>query len=173
MNPIGHIENMNPLEPGFWAKYGPGFVIAFIFACAIVALFWMLYSSQRERIRTLEKLLEDERNGRLRDKESFANERASFAIERKGWEVSAGEGEIEVSRIREACERDKREMAQQHAKDLRELRLEQQSREDAARRETAEMFERIVARIEAAMDKITAVLQKFYDRFVGPRSRQR
>ena len=45
--------------------------------------------------------------------------------------------------------------------------------EDTARREFAENMEMVATKAAEASDKVAAVLDKFYDRFVGPRGVRR
>jgi len=164
------IPDTNPLELGFWAKYGSGAVVAAIFALVIAYLFRLLYTNMKARVDLAEAALVKEKDERAKERESFvtdrANERASFEVERKTFELDA-------QKMRSEFDQRMREAAQQHARDLHEIRREYQAREDATARENAESYEKMARAHGDAMDKVYAVLQKFYDRGIGPRSRSR
>jgi len=170
MTPEMPTIDANPLELGFWSKYGLGAVVAAIFALVIIYLFRLLYNGMKDRVTVAEAALAKEKEERAKEREGWiterANERAGFEIERKTFE-------LEAQKMRSEFEQRMREAAQQHARDLHDLRREHQAREDKSAKDNSEAAEKMAQAITTAWDKVHTVLQKFYDRGIGPRSRTR
>jgi flagellar biosynthesis/type III secretory pathway M-ring protein FliF/YscJ len=144
------MEQLSTLE-----KYGPVGVIAVVFAAVIVVL-WAEYKKQRNRN---EKLVE-------------AQEK-----ERGKWDVDRAELSKEYERkIREGLEamqeelRAERKSNREHEDKVLE-RFEVMVK--ALRDSFEKMMEELSEEIAKGNDAHVAVLQKFYDRFVGPSARGR
>lgn len=104
-------------------------------------------------------------HGRGLDTEKTRLEEAkAHATERERWETREAE-------IRGECEAKLKAQAEKFAYDLRADRDGSRAHEDVLRREFAEIIERIAAQQAESARSITNVMEKFYDRFVGPRSR--
>jgi hypothetical protein len=161
------------VDTTFLDKHGLALTLAVVFALVIAYLFRLLVKSHKERVTELLGQLAKADRDRESAEKMRMGERETHSIAIARWDVERAEHDLEISRVREMCEQRMREAADRHARDLHELRKEFQAREDEARKENAEAAERMEEAHTKAMDKVTAVLQKFYDRFVGPRSRTR
>lgn len=85
-------------------------------------------------------------------------EREAWAVERERWAV-------ERERLR--GEYDKRYIV-----DLERIHKEARDHEAAVRREYAENMEIVASKAEESLNKVAAVLDKIYDRYIGPRRNQ-
>jgi len=88
------------------------------------------------------------------DAKTQADERDKWAIERETAHVEH--------------ERKLREVVENYAQALREERDGNRAHEDEVRREFAELMERVSTETGKASDALVTMLQKFYDRLVGP-----
>jgi hypothetical protein len=132
-------------------QYGAVGVIALVFAVAIVILWRHLLKR------------EDKLDG---ERELMTKERASW--EAREIQIRA-EGAAQLAKLREESAAQNTALMEKFAQDMRALFVEQQLREDAARREFAEIMEGVEQQAKESSDALIAILQKFYDRFVGPR----
>jgi hypothetical protein len=126
--------------PSALAQYGPVGVIAAIFAAVIVVLFKQLRSEARDRID---------------DHKKFAESQAKT--------------DTQIETLRTEYERKHREVVEGYAQTMREERKANRAHEDEVRKEFAELMETVSAEAAKSSDAVVAVLNKFYDRFVGPR----
>lgn len=95
--------------------------------------------------------------------EAKRNEEATrlIAKERAEWQVQAAKLDADY-------ERRVRELAEQHIRLLADERKINREHEDELRREFAEILEKAEAEQTKTADKLIEMLQKFYDRLVGP-----
>lgn len=121
------------------SQYGPVGVIAAIFAAVIVVL-W--------------KQHRDEVKARIEDHKQQAGVQAKH--------------DVQIETLRTEYERKHREVVEGYAKALREERDGNRKHEDLVRREFAELMEAISAEAGRSSDAVVTVLNKFYDRFIGP-----
>lgn len=124
------------------SQYGPIGLIAAMFATVIVILF---------------KQLREETAARIADQKAQAEERTKSALEQE--------------KLRTEYERKHRELVEDYAKTLRDERDQNREHEDAARQEFAELMEKVATESGKASEALVAMLQKFYERFVGPGGR--
>jgi hypothetical protein len=129
------------VEPGpsLLSQYGVVGVIASIFAAVIVFLF---------------KQLREEAKARIEDHKKIAEERAKHDVEREA--------------LRTEFERKHRELVEVLTQDLRDEHKANRAHEDEVRKEFAELMETVSAEAAKSSDAIVSVLNKFYDRWVGP-----
>jgi hypothetical protein len=113
------------------------------------------------------KQSEAEAERRLQEKES-AKERLGWALERQKLDTTREEYE---TALRLEYETKHRIVLENHIKVMTELHEASREHEDLVRREFAQNMEMVASKAMEASDKVAAVLDKFYDRFVGPRSR--
>lgn len=132
-------------------QYGAVGVIALVFAIAIVILWRHL----------------------LRREDRLDGERELMVKERASWEAREiqirAEGDAKLLKLREEFQAKSTALTEKFAQDLRALFEAQQRREDAARREFAEIMEDVSKQATESSQALVTMLQKFYDRFVGPR----
>jgi hypothetical protein len=131
-----------------------------IFIAAIVALAGVvayLFKLNNERINKNE-------DGRKELDGTIADERKDVAVEREKWN-------LERERLRADYEAKNRELAEKYAKDLRASYEDNREHEDGVRKEFAEMMEVIATKAGESSQAIVTMLDKFYDRFIGPRRR--
>lgn len=126
-------------------QYGVLGVVATVFGYAIIHLFRALRADQQEARAAVA----------AREKE-----RADWAVEREA--------------IRGEYERKHRDLVEGFTQALREERDANRQHEDTVRREFSELMEQISAESSESAEAIVRILNKFYDRFVGPeRARKR
>jgi len=137
------------LAPKAW-QYGVLGVVALAFAYAIVHL----WRSLREE-------------SKLRAEEAKAREaeRAEWAAREQRLRQELAQKEAD---LRAEYERKHREVVDQYAQLARNERRESREHEDRVRAEFAGIMERVSADANKASDALINVLQKFYERFVGP-----
>lgn len=143
-------EQAAQAPPQIW-QYGILGVIAFVFAGVIVYLF--------KRYERREKRLDAERALIVKERAEW---QAVTAKERADWQAERVE-------IRAEYEMKHRIIIEQSAKELREDRDAAREHEDLMRREYAELMENVAAEAAKSSAATTAVLDKLYERFVGPR----
>lgn len=105
------------------------------------------------------------RTGRT-DGISHADKEKAWAVEREGMTRTHA---IDRERLETDHERDLKEHAESYAMRLEEMRDQFLAREDSLRKEYAERMERIANEANRAAEKQNEVLNKIYERFVGPR----
>jgi hypothetical protein len=138
-------------------------VVAVTVLAGVVVVLFKLYIGRNA---TAEKAISD------KDKE--------MADERKGWAVriTQHEGELaklrlvadaELESLRADCEKRMREHADSYATELQEARDMHLGREDAIRKDCLDRIERIEKQASDAAQAQNVVLNKIYERFVGPR----
>jgi hypothetical protein len=114
------------------------------------------------------------RRGERRQK-AIDKERAQLEADRAGWDAERAKLEAafqeQLRHAADAYADETRQQAEDFAKTLREMRIENAASEASIRHEFIEVIEQISAGAEKSADAIRTVLQKFLDRFVGPRSR--
>jgi hypothetical protein len=88
------------------------------------------------------------------DASQMEKERAQWAVEREA--------------IRTEYERKHRELAESYAETLREERDSNRAHEDLVRKEFTDLMEQVAAESGKAAQALVDMMQKFYDRLVGP-----
>ena len=138
-------------------QYGVLGVVALVFGYAILHL----WRTSRADLKSMEA-------ERLEVAKDRSAERAAWQIERHNLHTA---NEIKLAELRAEHEERHRELVEDFAKELRADRDASRAHEDQARREFAELMERVSDDSVKSAEKIAQMLQKFYDRFVGPRGR--
>lgn len=136
--------------PEVW-QYGVIGVMAFVFAGVIVYLF-KLYNGRM--VTSLEE--------RRKDTAAMEIERKDWAVERAGWEE-------DKEKLRADFERRLREHVEMMAREYRAERETNRAHEDQVRKEFADMLEGISNEAAKSSTALVQMLDKFYERFVGPR----
>lgn len=144
----------------WWDKYGILGIAVFVFAGTIMYLFRLLTTAQNARVLQCDS----EKKERIAEREGWILERSKFEIERQSWE-------LERETMRAGFESKHRDVAEKFGREIRELNKDALDREDAVRREFADLMESVSQRAEKTSEANVAVLNKLYDRFVGPRRR--
>lgn len=143
---------MQELAPKAW-QYGVLGVVALAFALAIVHLWRAMREDHKER----------------------AAEAKSREAERAEWAAREmrlrQELETKEADLRAEYERKHREVVDHYAQLAKAERREGREHEDRAREEFAEIMERVSVEHGKMSDALVNILQKFYERFVGPRPR--
>jgi len=129
---------MESIAPAAW-QYGVLGIVALVFGYAIIHLFRALRTDQAS-VRAIDKAREKER----------------------------GEWAVEREQIRVEYERKHREVVESYTQALREERDANRTHEDEVRREFAELMEKVSTESGKASEALVSMLQKFYDRLVGP-----
>lgn len=96
----------------------------------------------------------------------FAAERKALHEERL--KIDAAH-DVELASMRASFEEKLRKNAEDHTEAVRADMHESRSREDAIRREFSELMEAIAIKASEASDATRQVLDKIYERFIGPR----
>lgn len=120
-------------------QYGVLGIVALAFAFAIIHLF---------------KAMRKDHEAAKADEKAMEKERGQWAVEREA--------------LRTEYERKHRELVEKYAENLREERDGNREHEDLARKEFAELMERVAAESGRSSQALVDMMQKFYDRFVGP-----
>jgi hypothetical protein len=132
-------------------QYGVLGVVACVFGLVIVRLFLINRTDLKE----------------------IAEKEKSWAVERervqKEHELERANWRLEAQRQTSDYERKFKENSESNAMLVEEIRDRFLAREDALRKEFADRMERVANEANEAADKIKEVLNKVYDRFVGPR----
>lgn len=121
-----------------------------------IVYLWRFYQGRMSKADKTRRLLD----------ETHAKEREAWAVERTSTHESF---ETERAHLRLEFEEKHRILVEDYLKKAQDLY--QLSREDqrAARKEFAEIMEIVSKEATKSSEKIATVLEKFYDRFVGPR----
>ena len=120
-------------------QYGVLGIVALAFAFAIIQLFKTMRADHAAS-KAETKVMEEERR--------------QWAVEREAQ--------------RSEYERKHRELVESYAEALREERDGNRTHEDLVRREFAELMEQVAEEGGKASQALVDMMQKFYDRFVGP-----
>ena len=120
-------------------QYGVLGIVALAFAFAIIHLF---------------KAMRKDHEAAKADEKAMEKERGGWAVEREA--------------LRTEYERKHRELVEQYAESLREERDANRAHEDLARKEFADLMEQVATEGGKASQALVDMMQKFYDRFVGP-----
>ena len=140
---------MQELAPKAW-QYGVLGIVACVFAYAIVHLFRALQAAY-ERNAAAEKAREAERSDWTKRELLLRQEL-----------------ETKEADLRAEYERKHREVIDHYAQLAKAERRENREHEDKAREEFAEIMEKVSADANKSTDALVNMLQKFYERFVGP-----
>lgn len=97
-----------------------------------------------------------------------AKERLAWALERQKFDTAREDYE---AALRLEYETKHRVILEDHIKMMTALHDDAREHEDLVRREFAQLMETVAARAASSQDKVAQVLDKMYDRYVGPRSR--
>jgi uncharacterized protein HemX len=120
-------------------QYGVLGIVALAFAFVIVQLFKMMRA--------------DHAASKL-DAKAMEEERKQWAVEREA--------------LRADFERKLREEVEKYAEVLREERDSNRAHEDLVRKEFTDLMEEVASESGKASQALVDMMQKFYDRFVGP-----
>jgi hypothetical protein len=121
-------------------QYGAIGAIALVFAIAIIVLY----------------------KQSLKREDKLDAEREAMIKERKDWE-------IQEAKLRSEYDQKLAAASEKYAAAITELNAKAQLREDTTRREFAEIMEHVDEQAGKASAALVAMLEKFYNRFVGPR----
>lgn len=130
--------------------------IAVVTMAGAVAYLFKYFSGRTEAQR---KSAESER---IRLIEAHADERQNWAVERVRLEVAAKE-------IRAEYETKHRELVERHSDALHQLYESAREHENLARREYAANMEVVAEKAREVQEKVGAVLDKIYSRYIGMR----
>lgn len=120
-------------------QYGVLGIVALAFAFAIIHLF---------------KAMRNDHAAAKADEKAMEKERGQWAVEREG--------------LRTEYERKHREVIESYVDQAREERAANRAHEELVRKEFAELMERVAAESGRSSQALVDMMQKFYDRFVGP-----
>lgn len=140
---------MQELAPKAW-QYGVLGIVALVFGYAVVHLFRALQAAY-ERNATAEKARETERSDWTKRELLLRQEL-----------------ETKEADLRAEYERKHREVIDHYAQLAKAERRENREHEDRAREEFSEIMEKVSADANKSTDALVNMLQKFYERFVGP-----
>jgi len=132
-------------------QYGVLGVIAFLFAAAIIYLF--------RRYEAREKRIEEASVG-------VATERAKWQMDHA---ILRAEHDVRIAALRAEFEAKHRELVAGFTAALQKERDTSREHEDDVRKEFAELMENIAAEAARAAAATSQVLDKIYERFIGPR----
>ena len=135
-------------------------IAAIVALAGVIAYLFRFYSNRLKDIGDAQKLRDDE----------HAKERAQWAVERSS---AAMVRETTDAKIRAEFEEKHRVIVAEQVKMMAELHEQAREHENTACREFAQNMETVATKAGEASDRIAAVLDKFYDRFVGPRPPRR
>ena len=120
-------------------QYGVLGVVALAFALAIIQLF---------------KTMRADHAASKVDAAAMEKERGQWAVEREA--------------LRNEYERKHRELVESYAETAQEERNSNRAHEDLVRKEFTDLMERVAAESGKSSQALVDMMQKFYDRFVGP-----
>lgn len=140
---------MQELAPKAW-QYGVLGIVALAFAWAVVML-WK--ASRTDAVE------------RTNERTAMEKERGEWAQRELGWRAELARKESE---IRAEYEHKHREVIDHYAQLARREREEHLRNLDRAREEFSEIMEKVSADASKSADALVNVLQKFFERFVGP-----
>jgi hypothetical protein len=93
---------------------------------------------------------------------------AACKADAKAMEVERGQWATEREEMRTEYERKHREVVESYAETLREERNASRAHEDLVRKEFADLMEHVAEEGGKSSQALVNMMQKFYDRFVGP-----
>lgn len=131
-------------------------VVAVVTMAGVIGYLFKYFSGRTEKER---KSAEAER---IRLIEAHAEERQNWAVERVRLEVTAKENRAEY-------EIKHREVVERHADALERLYESAREHENMARREYAANMEVVAEKAREVQEKVGAVLDKIYSRYIGMR----
>lgn len=131
-------------------------IIAVTALAGVVGFLFRLYLARNKEVETLTT---------SKDKE-MAKERADWAVERQRID---NELEIKEAKIRAEYEQKFRELIQRYDDISRRDSESNRKHEDQVRKEFADIMERVASEGGKSSQALVQMLQKFYDRMVGPR----
>ncbi|MGH7176516.1 MAG: hypothetical protein ACREJC_03960 [Tepidisphaeraceae bacterium] len=146
------VGNVDSVTASAW-QYGVLGVVALVFGYAILHLFRAIRADQAS-VRASDIAREKERSDWALEREQMRND---WAIERE--------------QLRADYERKYREVADGYTHALRAEHVENRQHEDLVRKEFAELMEQVSSEASKSSQALVEILQKFYDRFVGPKRR--
>jgi hypothetical protein len=120
-------------------QYGVLGIVALAFALAIIQLFKMMRADQAAAKAEAKEMIK---------------ERDQWAVEREKLQIN--------------CEQKLRTAVEKYADALLQEREANREHEDLVRKEFAELMEKVAAESGRAAQATVDMMQKFYDRFVGP-----
>lgn len=126
--------------------------LAVVVLAGVVGLLFKLYVARNQRAE----------DGTAAKDALMAVERTSFLEREHAWET-------EREQIRADAERRVREATETYATELAEMRDQYLGREDGLRKDFGDRIERIAAEASKSALAQAEVLNKLYERFVGPR----
>lgn len=144
-------ETMPPTDPSTVSAVKPYVVTilcaAVVALCGVIAYLFKHYSGKQD----------------TQDKE-----RIVWAVERSKFDEAREKYEAQ---LRAEYEEKHRLIIETHAKSLSEIHDAARAHEDQVRREYAQSMNAVADKAAESTEKIAAVLDKMYSRYVGPRSR--
>lgn len=160
------MADVPPADPGTLKPWlAAVFISAIVALSGVVAYLFRLQMRRETRERKERQAVDTARATELKDAAlERAKHQEQIALERAAHEKK-------VVELRAEYELKFKELTQQHAKDLRQLYEDNRIHEDQARKEFAEIMDSVAAKAGESSQAIVAMLDKFYDRFVGPRAR--
>lgn len=99
---------------------------------------------------------------------TMRSDHAASKADAKVMEEERGRWSVERESLRTEYERKHRELTESFAEAMREERDANRAHEDLVRKEFTELMERVAAESGKASQALVDMMQKFYDRFVGP-----
>jgi len=93
---------------------------------------------------------------------------ATAKADEKAMEKERGQWAVERETLRTEYERKHREVVEQYAESVREERDANREHEDLVRKEFADLMDRVAIEGGKSSQALVNMMQKFYDRFVGP-----
>lgn len=134
-------------------QYGAVGVAALVFAVAVVIL-WRYLIAREDKISV--------------ERETMVKERASWELQEVKIRKECSET---ISVVQKQCADQVSALQKQQIDQVVALQLAAQKREDDQRKDFADMMEMVETKGAEANAAVAAVMQKFYERFVGPRPR--
>lgn len=147
-----------PTEPTLPTSLITVLIVAITTLAGVIAYLWKHYQSRLDEINKVNNIAD-----------------AGVYQERLGWtaeRVRLGQAQEDFEiRLRLEFEAKHRLVVEDCAKRVAEAVQAARDREDAVRREFADNMGTIATKMESGQAKLALVLDKFYDRYVSPRSR--
>jgi hypothetical protein len=129
----------------------------------VIAYLFKVIMGQSKELRTSAEEVGKERNGWAAER---ARHTADSALERQR---HANELEVKEQELRGDYEKRHRELVERYDSIARSDSKRMLEHEDQVRKEFAEIMETVAAQNEKNSEQLVQLLNKFYDRFVGPR----
>ncbi|HWW61203.1 MAG TPA: hypothetical protein VN181_07540 [Thermoanaerobaculia bacterium] len=135
-------------------------IVAVTTLAGVIVYLWKHYQAKLDKIAEVEKEVD----------KGVHQERLLWAAERQ--RLAQAQEDFEV-RLRLEFETKHRAAVEDCAKRVADAVQASRDREDSIRREYAENMTLVAERAEASSAKLATVMEKFYDRYVSPRSRMK